>query len=159
MGNYIFSLSPTFTQGLLLGQLSILFLLALILKFLFLQVDDQPVQPFHPSAYSVPDTTGSEQDPLVKRPKQTIFDDLYHENSRESAEWFNLLLRQVRGRVFPSNCTSSNRLPRFDCGFKVVQTYRSKLRNDLPGPEGDEIARVRIERFANSIRPPAFVVR
>lgn len=42
--------------------------------------------------------------------------------------------------------------------MQVVETYRSKLRDDLPGAEGEEIARQRIERFANSIRPEAFVV-
>ena len=41
---------------------------------------------------------------------------------------------------------------------QVVETYRSKLCDDLPGPEGEEIARQRIERFANSIRPETFVV-
>ena len=43
--------------------------------------------------------------------------------------------------------------------LKVVQTYRSKLRDDISGAEGDEVARVRIESFANRIRPPSFIVR
>jgi hypothetical protein len=41
---------------------------------------------------------------------------------------------------------------------QVVDVYRSKLRDDLPGAEGDEIARKRIEDYANKIRPPGFVV-
>lgn len=41
---------------------------------------------------------------------------------------------------------------------KVVDSYRSKLRNDLHGSEGDEVARQRIERFVNSVRPSDFVV-
>lgn len=42
---------------------------------------------------------------------------------------------------------------------QVVEVYRSKLRDDLPGPEGDEIARIRIENYANKIRPSGFLVR
>lgn len=33
-----------------------------------------------------------------------------------------------------------------------------RLRDHLSGAEGDEIARKRVETFANKIRPPAFVV-
>lgn len=40
-----------------------------------------------------------------------------------------------------------------------MDVYRSKLRDDTPGIEGDEIARKRIESYANSIRPASFVVR
>lgn len=36
--------------------------------------------------------------------------------------------------------------------------YRSKLRDDLIGPEGEEVARQRIENYANQIRPPGFLV-
>ena len=36
--------------------------------------------------------------------------------------------------------------------------YRSKLRNDIAGIEGDEIARKRIEVYANTNRPAGFVV-
>lgn len=42
---------------------------------------------------------------------------------------------------------------------QVVNVYRSKLRDNLPGAEGDEVARKRIEDYANQIRPPGFVVR
>jgi len=35
--------------------------------------------------------------------------------------------------------------------------YRSKLRSDQSGPEGDEIARQRIEDYVNRIRPPGFL--
>ena len=41
---------------------------------------------------------------------------------------------------------------------QVVDVYRSKLRNDIAGIEGDEIARKRIEVYANSNRPAGFVV-
>ncbi|TDL28419.1 maintenance of mitochondrial morphology protein 1 [Rickenella mellea] len=126
MVNSIFSLTPTFTQGLILGQLSIIVLLGLILKYLFL--DSHPEFPYAPTAYS-----------------PTIIDDTEHIprsndwgtynafNHQESAEWFNVLLQQI------------------------VETYRSKLRDDLAGAIGDEVARDRIERFANGVRPQFLV--
>lgn len=40
-----------------------------------------------------------------------------------------------------------------------MDVYRSKLKDDVPGIEGDEIARKRIEAYANSIRPAGFVVK
>ena len=43
--------------------------------------------------------------------------------------------------------------------FQIVDIYRSKLRDDATGIEGDEIARKRIESYANSVRPVGFVVR
>jgi hypothetical protein len=41
---------------------------------------------------------------------------------------------------------------------QVVDVYRSKLRNGIAGIEGDEIARKRIEVYANTNRPAGFVV-
>jgi maintenance of morphology protein 1 len=41
---------------------------------------------------------------------------------------------------------------------QVVDVYRQKIRNDLPGIEGDEVARRKIEEYANRIRPPGFLV-
>ena len=79
---YIFSLQPTFTQGFILGQLSILALLAVVLKYLFLDTElaqnvpeHVPVsQPAHPSI----------------RP-----DEKYTHVEPESMEWLNALLHQV----------------------------------------------------------------
>ncbi|KAG6845994.1 ERMES complex subunit mmm1 [Tephrocybe sp. NHM501043] len=42
--------------------------------------------------------------------------------------------------------------------IQVVDVYRSKLRDDIVGPEGDEIARKRIEDYANKVRPVGFLV-
>jgi maintenance of morphology protein 1 len=36
--------------------------------------------------------------------------------------------------------------------------YRSKLRNDQSGPEGDEVARQKVEDYANRMRPAGFLV-
>lgn len=85
--NYIFSLTPTFTQGLLLGQLSILLILVLVLKYLFLlpQTDQSETPIFHP--FRRPDISSRTRTPpeADTSPKDA-----------ESANWFNSLARQVR---------------------------------------------------------------
>ncbi|KAJ6519517.1 maintenance of mitochondrial morphology protein 1 [Mycena sanguinolenta] len=125
--NYVFSLQPTFTQGFILGQLSILALLVLILKYLFL---DSTEQPFESSPYHL--RVDSER--LLR--KQNLLSQAAAENiddKAESAQWFNMLFQQI------------------------VEIYRSRLRDGLPGTEGDEVARKRIEEYANKIRPPGFL--
>ena len=42
---------------------------------------------------------------------------------------------------------------------EVLDAYRMKLRGHLPGLDGDELARRRVEEFANKIRPAGFLVR
>lgn len=90
--NYLLSLQPTFTQGLILGQLSILVLLGLILKYLFL---DSTEYPFETSSYH----PRLDSDLSLKNRKRIISRDV--ENSEkdpaaESADWFNMLSHQVR---------------------------------------------------------------
>jgi len=146
---YVLSLHPTFTQGLILGQLSVLVLLALILKYLFLESTEFPFETssYHPRVDS----------DLSLRSRRVFSHETEgesHDKSSESAEWFTLLLQQVSSVASISSqsaCSSKN--------SKTVETYRSKLRDDIPGVEGDEIARQRIEAYANLIRPPGFVVR
>lgn len=85
--NYIFTLTPTFTQGLVLGQLSILVLLALVLKYLFFISPESEVEtvPFH----SLPNP-----DPLRNQDPQGDAGSPKDEGL-ESAHWFNMLARQV----------------------------------------------------------------
>lgn len=105
MGNYIFTLTPTFTQGLILGQVSILLLVYFILKYLFF--DSKSTQLLEESP---------EEDASLFRPGfsaekfiATAFlqrkvkkeDGERDEDSVESAEWLNALLKQVSGRVPP----------------------------------------------------------
>ena len=105
MGNYIFTLTPTFTQGLILGQASILLLVYFILKYLFF--DSKSAQLLEES---------SEEDAPLFRPSfsaekfiTTAFlqtkakkqDEERDEDSTESAEWLNVLLKQVSSRVPP----------------------------------------------------------
>jgi len=125
--NYVFSLQPTFTQGLILGQLSILVLLGLILKYLFLDSTKYPFETtssYHPRVDS---------DGLLRKQNISSHSMLDGDEKAESLEWFNMLLNQV------------------------VEIYRSKLREDHSGLDGDEIARKQIEAYANKIRPPRFL--
>ncbi|TFK41015.1 maintenance of mitochondrial morphology protein 1 [Crucibulum laeve] len=128
--NYLFSLQPTFTQGLVLGQLSILVLLGLILKYLFL---DSTQYPFETSSYHP--RVDSDLSLRKRKAESSTQPDPIPSEDAESAQWFNALLRQV------------------------VDVYRSKLRDDLSGVDGDEVARKRIEDYANKIRPAGFVDR
>ncbi|KAF5337107.1 hypothetical protein D9611_003323 [Ephemerocybe angulata] len=123
--NYIFSLQPTFTQGLILGQLSVLILLGTILRYLFFDNSENPFETtsYHPQF---------DRNSILRKQNVESQPNLDSEEP-ESMEWFNILLRQI------------------------VDVYRSKLRDDLPGIEGDEVARQRIEDFANKIRPAGFL--
>ncbi|KAI0093319.1 maintenance of mitochondrial morphology protein 1 [Irpex rosettiformis] len=129
---YIFTLQPTFTQGLIIGQFSILFLLVVVLKYLFL--DSVSDQPYKSSSYQ-PRILRAEDEGQSALGVEELQANVTRDGSSgiESADWINILLHQV------------------------VDAYRTKLRGDLPGAEGDEVARRRVEQFANKIRPAAFV--
>ncbi|RPD63041.1 maintenance of mitochondrial morphology protein 1 [Lentinus tigrinus ALCF2SS1-6] len=122
---YVFTLQPTFTQGLILGQASILFLLFLVLKYLFFDTDSD--RPYRKASYPPKvELASSEEDLTAAR---VDFSDLDTRREEESSEWLNVFLQQV------------------------LEAYRVKLRNGLTGTEGDEIARQRVEEFANKMRP------
>jgi maintenance of morphology protein 1 len=103
MGNYIFTLTPTFTQGLILGQVSILLLVYFILKYLFFDSkstrlheespeEDAPF--FRPSVSAEKFIAVAFLQPKVKKQNEERDGD-----SVESAEWLNVLLKQVSGRM------------------------------------------------------------
>lgn len=88
--NYVLSLEPTFTQGLILGQLSILFLLTLILRHLFFDSRagrhlETPT--YHPRL----DREASAHTKGISEGKERA---AAGEDS-ESAEWFNLIAQHV----------------------------------------------------------------
>ncbi|KAF7339733.1 Maintenance of mitochondrial morphology protein 1 [Mycena sanguinolenta] len=141
--NYVFSLQPTFTQGFILGQLSILVLLVLILKYLFLDSTEQPFEssPYHPRVDS--ERLLWKQNLLSHAAAENIDD------KAESAQWFNMLFHQAG--------PSTWQIKRVVTFAQIVELYRSRLRDGLPGTEGDEVARKRIEEYANKIRPPGFL--
>jgi len=82
--SYIFSLQPTFTQGFILGQLSILAFFAVVLKYLFLDTEPSPkVSERDPPAVSQP-----------TRPSTRIDENHIHTET-ESTEWLNSLIHQA----------------------------------------------------------------
>ena len=103
MANYIFTLTPTFTQGLILGQVSILLLVYFILKYLFFDsksaqlLEESPEEdaPFFRPSFSAEKfiATAFLQTNVKKQDEERDGD------SVESAEWLNVLLKQVSGRV------------------------------------------------------------
>ncbi|KAH9946769.1 maintenance of mitochondrial morphology protein 1 [Amylocystis lapponica] len=132
---YIFALQPTFTQGLIIGQASILFLLVLILKYLFFDTDSE--HPYRISSYQPragdgdgDSTNHAALKKLAVNPGAAGGQD---NADAESADWLNVVLQQV------------------------VESYRLKLRDNLPGAQGDEVARKRVETYANKMRPVGFL--
>lgn len=132
MSNYIFTLHPTFTQGLILGQLSVFFLLALILKYLFWDTGPESRPGFSPPITRRPRkdskiVQGGEREKGVK--ERGVED----EDEDESLEWLNGLL------------------------LHVIQSYRAQLREYQSGPEADEIIRQKVESKINQLRPTGFI--
>ena len=92
---YLLTLQPTFTQGLILGQVSILVLLFFILKYLFFvsgKEDPQTTLSYQPRlVYSGEADTIEGQNPLT--PDSAI--ERNGVESVESADWMNIVLQQV----------------------------------------------------------------
>ena len=97
---YLLTLQPTFTQGLVIGQVSILLLLVVILKYLFL--DPVSDQPYKSSSYQ-PRVIRDEEN--VKNIPSGAFQEGRARNAKvepetntgvESADWLNIFLHQVR---------------------------------------------------------------
>lgn len=61
----------------------------------------------------------------------------------------------LRGRSVNLPCHGVARLTIF---VQAADVYRAKLQNGLEGSEGNEVARARIEAYANKIRPRSFLV-
>ncbi|KAF5356046.1 hypothetical protein D9756_003905 [Leucocoprinus leucothites] len=146
--NYLFTFRPTFTQGLVLGQLSILVLIGLVLRYLFLDSTQYPFETasYHPRVDNDLPVRKRKLDIALEEEKSPTQEN----QDAESAEWFNVLLKQV-GTLPPVK----DIMPQLR--FQVVNIYRLKLRDDLLGLEGDEVARRKIEEFANRVRPPGFL--
>ena len=98
MGNaYVFSLQPTFTQGLILGQFSILFLLVLILKYLFF--DTVADHAYRASSYQPKVDRDEDEDAAIFAERLAAGLDKGGKaegGGLESADWLNGVLRQVR---------------------------------------------------------------
>ena len=115
----LLSLQPTFLQGFVVGQISILLLLALILKYLFFE----SAPPGSPTVLAPLPSPRSQQ-----RDAQSAPLDASETSAKasvnplaagiESVEWFNLIIREVRpggapsGRMPPSKRKEADeRLP------------------------------------------------
>jgi len=85
---YVLTIHPTFTQGFIIGQLSILILLALILKYLFLDSSNEPLMP----GLLAPSVTIQESTDTLE---PINMESLPSPEGLESAEWFNLIIREV----------------------------------------------------------------
>lgn len=121
----LFSLTPTFTQGLVLGQLSILLLLASILRYLFF--DTHPTLPTDDNDYTsdaeaegdsvdaglddskqtpardrLPTPSTTRPPPLQGKTQHGSFTEEFQFDAarQESLEWFNLSLDGVRPPFF-----------------------------------------------------------
>lgn len=115
-GNYLFSLQPTFTQGLVLGQLSILFLLSLILKYLFLDAA-RPLPHLgaqKPLSLPVPVARTTGRAGTKGGEDGGGYEDgngfagvgaSSGTGAPESAEWMNAVLQQVRPGCTPPACS------------------------------------------------------
>ena len=129
-----FSLTPTFTQGLVLGQLSILLLLAFILRYLFF--DTNP--PSSAESETETDAAMTNADKPRDRPgvpgptlhalKDSFIDEFpVDATRRESLEWFNLLLNGVRrNRTFFVANSLAPRNPNLPLPLDIVNTNVSR---------------------------------
>lgn len=87
---FLIGFKPTFTQGLIIGQLSILILLGMILKYLFLESSQYPHETV---AYHQQVNNDAFNPQKSYQTRQTMPE--YDPNASESTEWFNTLLQQV----------------------------------------------------------------
>lgn len=155
MGNaYIFSLQPTFTQGFFIGQLFSLCLVVFVFKYLFF--DTTLERPYKSSYQPRLERDVTDPELITMTQRLRVLDGLEgdpEKSSVESSEWLNVLVQQVRTDCHRADCLLTTMIA------QVVEAYRAKLRDDRPGAEGEEIARQRVEQFANTVRPPGFLVR
>jgi maintenance of mitochondrial morphology protein 1 len=90
MANYLFTLEPTFTQGLVLGQLSVFFLLSLILKYLFWHTGPEP------QLISLPPNSSQRRSLESNYDMKSEPESNHVEEQNDSLEWLNGLLARVR---------------------------------------------------------------
>ncbi|KAG8981455.1 ERMES complex subunit mmm1 [Tulasnella sp. JGI-2019a] len=87
MPSSLFSLTPTFTQGLLIGQISIFLLLALVLKYLFLETT--------PSLPRTPGLTPFQTQTHHNQPQSPPISLPLPLNPNEPVEWVNVILLHI----------------------------------------------------------------
>lgn len=163
----LFSSTPTFTQGLVLGQLSILLLLAFILRYLFFDTNLPPpsTDEDESDADARADEPKDSGHPIPTHPlssqKHSFIEDFPVDATRqESLEWFNLLLNEASPNLLPP--TSKYNHPTYRPSsygtVQLTQTYRAHLRGNLTGTAANEAARRRVERWAQTALQSSMMV-
>lgn len=97
----LLSLQPTFLQGFVVGQISILLLLALILKYLFFESappgSPTVLAPLPAPRFQQRDAQSAALDAKPTLPSADAEDSVHSRvEGIESVEWFNLIIREVR---------------------------------------------------------------
>jgi hypothetical protein len=87
---FLLFFQPTFAQGLVIGQLSVLILLGMILKYLFLESSQYPIET---ASYHQVDNDAFLRKRDLEAPNINLNQD---SDAFESTKWFNALLSQVR---------------------------------------------------------------
>ena len=97
MGNaYVLTLEPTFTQGLIIGQLSILFLLFFILKYLFFDFASSAGSKFsYQPRLVINEVDGIRESSRDKPRRAAESEALNGDVPLESTDWLNVVLQQV----------------------------------------------------------------
>lgn len=95
----IFSLTPTFTQGLIIGQVSILLLLALILRYLFLE----PAVSSRPPSLPALAAAARQRHETSRSTSKEDASEADDPPPAETAEWFNVILQNVSALNSPFN--------------------------------------------------------
>ena len=96
MGNaYLFTVQPTFTQGLILGQLSILFLLFVLLKYLFFDASSDHAHKFVSYQPRIVREDSEDVDSVKKLGAESAANGDASHDGEESADWLNIVMHQV----------------------------------------------------------------
>jgi maintenance of morphology protein 1 len=163
----LLSLQPTFLQGFVVGQISILLLLALILKYLFFESappgSPTVLAPLLAPRFQQRDAQSAALDAKPSLPSPDAEDSVHSQvEGIESVEWFNLIIREVRSGGSTSDLVPSPKR-KADDGLpapasQIVQSYRIALRDGLGGLAGDEVVRQRVEHWINNHIGSSFIV-
>src|ERR1700754_3608901 len=106
MSNYIFTIHPTFTQGLLLGQLSVFFLLAFIVKYLFWDTGPEVRPGTSSTGLSATSARRQRRESKIDQGDENLKEgDNAKEQGDGSLKWLNDLLLQV-STLFSQSLTS-----------------------------------------------------
>ena len=154
-GNYIFTSTPTFTQGFILGQIPILLIAYLILFFSSKSID-LPEGSLESGGTLI--RPGFSAEKFFSAPFLRAQVNEQDGDFVESVEWLNFLLKQVRGRLrneielVQEACTEYQ---------QIVDEYRFGFgaTDNALDEEEESIALKQIQDLVNEARPQTLLVR